>query len=128
MPFINVNAIRCAVLAAAFAAGPLLLSAAANADPDPDPASPVDPRAQCESLDVGGVFTTTTSPDGVAHSVCTYIVEGFFYYDNYDNGVYTDTLINKDGAKVPTARPDVAPLVPLPQGFPIAPLPGGFGA
>jgi hypothetical protein len=128
VPFINVNAIarRVAVIAAAFAAAPLLLSGVSHADPDPDPAAPVDPRAECESFDVGGVFSTTTSQDGVTHSVCTYIVEGFFYYDDYDNGLYTGTLVNRDGAKVPTARPEIAPLVALPKGFPLMPLPGGF--
>lgn len=130
MPYINVNAIarscRVAAIAAAFAAAPLLLSAVSHADPDPDPPAPVDLRVECESAAIQGAFSSTTSPDGVTHDVCTYIEDGYFYYDNYDNGVYTGTLVNRNGETVPTERPQLAPLVPLPKGFPLVPFPGGF--
>jgi hypothetical protein len=130
VPFINVNAIargcRIAAVAAAFAAAPLLLSGVSHADPDPDPPPPVDLQAECESANIQGAFSSTTSPDGVSHGVCTYIEDGYFYYDNYDNGVYTGTLVNRNGETVPAERPQLAPLVPLPRGFPLVPFPGGF--
>lgn len=98
---------------AALAATPLVLSAAAHADPNP--AVPVgDPRAECESLEFGGVWVDTGAP----HSVCQYIVEGQFYYDNYDNGSYTGTLVYRDGAKVPTQRPVIPELLTVPSGRP----------
>lgn len=101
----------CAV--AAFAAAPLMLSAVAQADPDPAvPAA--DPRAECESLAFGGVWVD----DGAPHSVCQYIVEGQFYYDNYDNGSYTGTLVYRDGGKVPTERPVMPELLTIPGGVP----------
>jgi hypothetical protein len=120
VPFINLNAIprssrAAAALLVTFAAAPMLLSAVCHADPDPDPAVPIDPRAQCESADVMGVFITTTTPDAVVHSECQYIVSGLFYYDNYDNGAYTGTLVYWDGAKVPTERPAITPLLVLPN-------------
>jgi hypothetical protein len=130
VPFINVNAIarscRVAVVATAFAAAPLLVSAVSHADPESDPPAPIDVQAACESADIQGSYSSTTSPDGVTHAVCSYIEDGYFYYDNYDNGVYTVTLINKNGAITPTERPQLAPLVPLPPGFPLVPFPGGF--
>jgi hypothetical protein len=111
---------------AAFAAAPLILSAVAHADPDPD-APTGDPRAVCESPDFGGVFTEDpASPDGVTHAVCQYIVEGAFYYDNYDNGVYAGTLVYRDGAKVPTQRPVMPETFPLPGKLPLVPFPGPF--
>jgi hypothetical protein len=130
VPYINVNAIarRCtvAVMAAAFAAAPLLLSAVSHADPEPDPPPPVDLRLECENINVQGVFSTMVSTDGVTHSVCQYIVEGYFYYDLYDNGVYTGTLINKNGEKTPIERPEIPPFQPLPKDFPLTPYPGTF--
>jgi hypothetical protein len=131
VPLINVNAIArscsAAAIAAAFAAAPLLTSAVSHAEPDPDP--PVDLRVECESAAIQGAFSSTTSPDAVTHAVCTYIEDGYFYYDNYDNydnGVYTGALVNRNGETVPTERPALAPLVPLPRGFPLVPFPGGF--
>jgi len=98
---------------AALAVTPLVLSAVAHADPDP--AVPVgDPRAECESLEFGGVWVDNDAP----HSLCQYIVEGQFYYDNYDNGSYTGTLVYKDGAKVPTERPVMPGLLTVPSGRP----------
>ena len=114
MPKFDVHAIaRIAALAAASAAFPLLLSSVASAEPVPEPV-PVDPRAECESPNMGGVFVTTPSPDAVARSECQYIVEGHFYYDNYENGVYTGTLVYRDGAKVPTERPPIPDQLTLP--------------
>lgn len=107
MPLINASAItrRAATLVAACATPLALFSAVANAEPDP--AAPVvDPRAQCESPEMGGVFVTTPTPPGaIPHAECHYIIEGQFYYDNYDGGAYTGTLVYRDGAKVPTERP-----------------------
>lgn len=101
----------CAV--AALAATPLVLSAVAHADPGP--AGPVgDPRAACESVQFGGVWVD----EGAPHAVCQYIVEGQFYYDNYDNGSYTGTLVYRDGAKVPTQRPVIPELLTVPSGVP----------
>ena len=98
----------------------MLLSAVCHADPDPDPdpVVPIDLRAQCESSDVMGVFITTTTPDAVVHSECQYIVSGLFYYDNYDNGAYTGTLVYWDGAKVPTERPQLPEVFTVPAGLP----------
>jgi hypothetical protein len=125
--FIKTNAIgrgrTVAALAATLAAGPLILSAIAHADPD---APAEDPRVQCESPEFGGVFIATTTPDGVAHAVCQYIVEGQFYYDNYDNGTYTGTLVYRDGAKVPTERPVMPGLLNIPGGLPLIMFPGQF--
>jgi hypothetical protein len=104
----------------------MVLSPVSRADPDPDPPPPVDLQAQCENIDVQGVYSSMVSTDGVAHAVCQYIVEGYFYYDLYDNGVYTGTLINKNGEKVPTERPDIAPFARLPESFPLQPYPGAF--
>lgn len=129
MPFINASAIRrgrkVAALVAAFAAAPLVCSAVAHSDPDP--VVPADPRAECESPEFGGVFiTTSAAQDPVSHSVCQYIVEGYFYYDNYDNGAYTGTLVYRDGAKVPTERPVMPELLNSPGGLPLIPFPGQF--
>lgn len=111
--------IKVAVVAAAFAAAPLLLSAVAHAEPDPNAAPLVDPAALCASPDVGGVFIAApAAPDGVARSECQYIVEGYFYYDNYENGAYTGTLVYKDGAKVPTERPVIPENFTMPGGGP----------
>jgi hypothetical protein len=125
VPFINASAIRrgreVAALVAAFAAAPLVCSAVAHSDPDPVvPAD--DPRAQCEAPEFGGVFVTASA----AHSECQYIVEGYFYYDNYDNGAYTGTLVYRDGAKVPTERPVMPELLNSPRGLPLVPFPGQF--
>jgi len=124
VPFINASAIRrgrkVAALVAAFAAAPLVWSAIAHSDPDS--AVPADPRAECESPEFGGVFITTSA----AQSVCQYIVEGYFYYDNYDNGAYTGTLVYRDGAKVPTERPVMPELLNSPRGLPLVPFPGQF--
>jgi hypothetical protein len=132
-------------LVAALAAAPVVLSAVANADPDPDPnpdpgvpaaadtpaADPgvpaADPKAQCESREVGGVFVAgATTPDGVTHAACQYIISGHFYYDNYDNGAYTGTLVYRDGAKVPTERPPMPELLTVPTDLPVIPFPGQF--
>ncbi|ADU01390.1 MULTISPECIES: hypothetical protein [Mycolicibacterium] len=99
-------------VAAAFAAAPLLLSAAAHAQPVPQP---VDPRTGCESPEVGGVFSAVTA----THAECQYIVTGSFYYDTYDNGVYTGTLVYRDGAKVPTERPQIPEAFTMPGGVPL---------
>jgi hypothetical protein len=117
---------KVAALFAALAAAPVVLSAVAKADPDPGiPAD--DPRAQCESPEFGGVFITgATTPDAVTHAVCQYIVEGLFYYDNYDNGAYTGTLVYQDGAKVPTERPKIPELLTVPSNLPNVPFPGQF--
>ena len=130
MPFINASAIsrgrKVAALVAAFAAAPLVCSAVAHSDPDPVvPAG--DPRAECESPEFGGVFITAATPqDAATHSECQYIVEGYFYYDNYDNGAYTGTLVYRDGAKVPTERPMMPELLTSPRGLPLVPFPGQF--
>jgi len=88
---------------------------------------PADPRAQCESPEFGGVFiTTSAAQDPVIHSVCQYIVEGYFYYDNYDNGAYTGTLVYRDGAKVPTERPVMPEVLNSPGALPLIPFPGQF--
>ena len=123
MPVIDVRAV--AVLAAAFAAAPLLASAVAQAEPDPAVAV-VDPQAQCEAPDFGGHYVAGASEDGVARGVCQYIVEGYFYYDNYENGTYTGTLVYKDGAKVPTQRPQIPGLLDVPGGMPLVVFPGQF--
>jgi hypothetical protein len=138
VPLINNNVIgrgrKVAAVLAGLAAASVVLSAVALADPDPGPdpgpgpgpgpsadanadlgaaadagAPVVDLKAQCESPEVGGVFVT--APGQVTHSECQYIVEGYFYYDNYDNGAYTGTLVYRDGAKVPTERPQLPELL-----------------
>ena len=101
-------------VAAAFAAAPLLLSGVAHAQPGPV-VPPVDPRAACESPDFGGAFVTI-SP---THSECQYIVSGSFYYDNYDDGAYTGTLVYRDGGKVPTERPQIPGTFTMPGGVPL---------
>ena len=120
MPLINNNVIgrgrKVAALVVALAAAPVVLSAVAHADPD----APADPKAQCEAPDMGGVFIAdATSQDGVAHAECQYIVEGHFYYDNYENGTYTGTLVYRDGAKVPTERPQMPEVLTVPGSVPI---------
>ncbi|MEU0498546.1 hypothetical protein [Mycobacterium sp. NPDC006124] len=133
MLVINANVIvrgrRVAVLAAACAAAPLLLCAVAHAEPDPAAPAP-DPQAACEAPEYGGVFVTgPTSPDGTTHAQCQYIVSGHFYYDNYDNGTYAGTLVYRDGARVPTDRPEMPELlgqVPGGQRLPVFPFPGQF--
>jgi hypothetical protein len=129
VPLINNNVIgrgrKVAALVAALAAAPVVLSAVAHADPDPN-APAIDPKAQCDSPEVGGVFTTSTTPDQVTHSVCQYIVEGNFYYDNYENATYTGTLVYRDGAKVPTERPQLPELLAVPSDLPLVPFPGQF--
>ena len=129
MPFINASAIACgrrvAALAAACAVGPLLLCGIASADPvAPAP----DARAACEAPDFGGVFVTgPVSQDGTTHDQCQYIVEGHFYYDNYDNGTYTGTLVYRDGARVPTERPVMPEMLQVPGArSPLIPFPGQF--
>ena len=117
-------------LAATFAAAPLLMCAVASAEPvlAPDPALPavpvVDPRAACESPEFGGVFVTTSE----TQSACQYIVEGLFYYDNYDSGAYTGTLVYRDGAKVPTEKPVMPETFTMPGGrpAPVIVFPGQF--
>lgn len=121
MPLINATSINraAAVLAAAgSAAAALLFGAVAHADPDPN-APVVDLKAQCESFEFGGVFVAEpTAPDGVARAVCQYTVDGYFYYDNYENGAYTETLVYRDGAKVPTERPQIPETLTVPEGLP----------
>jgi hypothetical protein len=119
---INEDVIGCghkiAALVAVFVAAPVVLSAVAHADPDPN--APADPRAQCEAPDMGGVFIAdATSQGAVTHAVCQYIVEGHFYYDNYENGTYTGTLVYRDGAKVPTERPQMPDVLTVPGSVPI---------
>ena len=131
MPLINASAIargrRVAALAAACAVGPILLSAVARAEPDPVAPAP-NPQAACEAPDFGGVFVTgPVSQDGTTHDQCQYIVEGHFYYDNYDNGTYTGTLVYRDGARVPTERPVMPEMLQVPGGrLPVVPFPGQF--
>lgn len=110
---------KVAALVVALAAAPIVLCAVGHADPDPgpgpDPNAPsVDPKAQCDSPEVGGVFITSTTPDQVTHAVCQYIVSGQFYYDNFENGTYTGTLVYRDGAKVPTERPQMPEVLTVP--------------
>ncbi|MCV7422386.1 hypothetical protein H7K45_17710 [Mycobacterium yunnanensis] len=119
---------RAAALAVVCAAGPLLLSAVANADPDPAAPAP-DPQAVCEAPEYGGVFVAgPTSPDGTTHTQCQYIVSGSFYYDNFDNGTYVGTLVYRDGARVPTEHPVMPELMgQIPGGhLPLMPFPGQF--
>jgi hypothetical protein len=111
---INVKAVSAGLLAVL----PLLLSPAANAEPAPD-LPPPDPRGQCESPDFGGVFVVT-SP---TLAECQYIVSGAFYYDNYDNGLYTGTLVYRDGAKVPTERPVMPETLTIPNQVPYRVVP-----
>lgn len=106
----------------------MLACAVAHAEPAPD-APVVDPKAQCEAPEFGGVFVPEPeSQDGVARAACQYIVEGKFYYDNYENGLYTGTLVYWDGAKVPTDRPTMPETLIMPGGMPapIVPFPGQF--
>lgn len=118
-----------AALWAPLAAAGLFLGAVAHAEPPPDVPAP-DPKQACEAPDFGGLYTATTSPDGVVHGVCQYIVEGYFYYDGYDDGAYTGTLVYKNGAKVPTERPQMPSTLNdmnMPGGdLPIIPFPGQF--
>jgi hypothetical protein len=117
---------RTAAVLAALAAAPLLLSATAHAEPDPA-APPPDPKAACEAPEFGGLYNVVPSDDGVARGFCQYIVEGRFYYDNYENGTYTGTLVYQDGAKVPTERPQMPENLQLPIGnMPVVPFPGQF--
>ncbi|MEW5810774.1 MAG: hypothetical protein AB1925_15100 [Actinomycetota bacterium] len=111
MPLINTRSRRCrlAGLAAVFAAAPLLLGGPAHAQPG---SPPVDPRTGCESPEFGGVFVAVTA----TRAECQYIVAGSFYYDDYDNGVYTGTLVYRDGAKVPTERPQIPEMFTMPGG------------
>jgi hypothetical protein len=129
VPLINASAIargrRVAALAAACAVGPIILCGIASADPvAPAP----DARAACEAPDFGGVFVIgPASQDGTTHDQCQYIVEGHFYYDNYDNGTYTGTLVYRDGARVPTERPVMPEMLQVPGGrSPLIPFPGQF--
>jgi hypothetical protein len=114
-----------AALASVCAVGALFLCGIAGADPvAPAP----DPQAACEAPDFGGVFVTApASQDGTTRGQCQYIVEGHFYYDNYDNGTYTGTLVYRDGARVPTERPVMPEMLQVPGGrSPIIPFPGQF--
>ena len=125
-PWIN-RGLEVAALAAMCVTAPLLLSAVAHAEPDPA-APPLDVQAACESLEFGGVYVPTPdAQDGVARAQCQYIVEGYFYYDNYDNGAYTGTLVYRDGAKVPTEHPVMPGLMDVAGGkLPMVPFPGQF--
>ncbi len=118
MPLINTAAQTrrraAACLVAAFAAAPFLANGAAHAQPGPGVPT-VDPRAACESPDWGGAYVTITA----TLSECHYIVSGAFYYDNYDNGVYTGTLVYRDGAKMPTERPQMPDTFTMPGGVPL---------
>lgn len=129
VPFINATAItRTAGLLVAALAGPVLLSAVAHAEPDAGPPV-VDPAAFCAAPEVGGVLVTDpASPDGVTRSVCQYIVSGRFYYDNFENGAYTGTLMYSDGAKVPTERPQLPEILNMPGNMhsPVVVFPGQF--
>lgn len=75
----------------------------------------MDPRIGCESPEFGGVFVPVTA----TYAECQYIVTGSFYYDGYDNGVYTGTLVYRDGAKVPTERPQMPETFTAPGGVPL---------
>jgi hypothetical protein len=92
-----------AALVVACATAPFALIGVANAEPDPN-APAIDPKAQCETPEVGGVFVTDVK-DGVSRSVCQYIVSGHFYYDTFENGTYVGTSVYQDGATRPTERP-----------------------
>lgn len=94
----------------------------AHADPDPN-APAVDPSAQCESPEFGGVITTAVQ-DGVPRSVCQHIVEGYSYHDTYANGAYTGAAVYRDGATVPTERPVIPELFTVPKGLPLVPFLG----
>jgi hypothetical protein len=118
VPLIISDVCRRAWVAAAVAAAPLLLSATAHAQPAPPP---VDPRAGCESPAFGGRFV----PVDATHAECHYIVEGSFYYDLYDNGVYTGTLVYRDGQKTPTERPQIPETFTVPGGVPLFGPDGG---
>jgi hypothetical protein len=97
----------------------LVLTGVAHAEPDPN-APAVDPKAQCDSPEVGGVFVTDVQ-DGVSRSVCQYIVSGHFYYDTFENGQYVGTSVYRDGATRPTERPEI-PEVLGPGSLPINPF------
>jgi hypothetical protein len=115
VPVLHAAAHRVAALAAAVLAVALSSSATAHAEPAPDvPAA--DPKAQCESPEVGGLFVPAPSTDAVTHAVCQYIVDSYFYYDTYDDGAYTGTLVYRDGAKVPTERPVLQKPLNIPTG------------
>ena len=123
VPSINTTALgRVAALAAACAVTPLVLSAAAHAEPGPLVPGP-DLRAQCESPEFGGVLTTDVQ-QGVPRSVCQYIVSGHFYYDTYENGAYVGTAVYRDGKTEPTERPVIPELFTIPPDFR---LPGFLG-
>ena len=116
MPFIRANVIgRVVAIVAACATAPLVLTAVAHADPDPNPPA-TDLRAQCESPEFGGVLVTDEQ-QGVQRSVCQYIVTGNFYYDTYENGVYTGTAVYRDGKTVPTERPVMPEQLSIPTGL-----------
>ncbi len=97
---------------------PVWMSAVAHADPN---APAVDPRAQCESPEFGGVFVTDVQ-DGIPRSVCQYIVEGYFYYDTFENGTYVGTSVYRGGATRPTERPVIPEVLGIPEGFPLVPV------
>lgn len=109
-----------ALIACAVGSAVLLSAATANAVPDPN-APAADPRAQCESREVGGVFISGVD-DELPRSVCQYIVEGYAYYDNYENGAYTGTTVYRDGAQMPTERPATSAPIQLPARFPLMPF------
>src|SRR4051812_32743631 len=111
-----------AALVAACAVAPLVLSAAAHAEPDPTQPG-ADLRAQCESPEFGGVLVTDVQ-QGVQRPVCQYIVTGHFYYDTYENGTYVGTAVYRDGKTEPTERPEIPELFTLPPDFR---LPGFLG-
>jgi hypothetical protein len=112
VPLINADARRCGSAAAAITAAALLLCGTAHAQPAP---APVDPKAGCEAPEFGGVFVPVT-PE---HAECHYIVSGAFYYDLYDNGAYTGTLVYRNGEKVPTERPPIPETFTAPGGVPL---------
>ncbi|MDG4665180.1 hypothetical protein [Mycobacterium sp. 236(2023)] len=101
-------------VAATLGAAALSLAGMAHAQPGPI-APPLDPQVQCESPEFGGVFVPVTA----THSECQYIVAGNFYYDNYDDGVYSGTLVYRDGGKVPTKRPQMPETFTMPGGVPL---------
>ena len=108
---------RVAALISACAATSLILGGLAHADPGPDPTAPAsNPMAECETPEFGGVLTTDVQ-QGVQRSVCQYIVTGNFYYDTYENGVYTGTAVYRDGKTVPTERPVMPEQLSLPSGL-----------
>lgn len=93
-----------ASIAAAIAACVGLSATAPSARADPE----TDIQAECESSAVGGIYSTSVV-NHVSRSSCQYLLEGYAYSDNYENGAYTGTTVYRDGATVPTPKPTIPP-------------------